>query len=114
MKREMINMFRPWLRKVSGLARFAMVSLAALAMWTLSGVGLAQQSVQPTFPSATEAAQRLFQAVQGNQEQDITNILGGHRNWLPRMTMPGIKRTANYSWKNTSRCTAWVTTPMER
>jgi hypothetical protein len=77
MKREMINMFRPWLRKVSGLARFAMVSLAALAMWTLSGVGLAQQSVQPTFPSATEAAQRLFQAVQGNQEQDITNILGG-------------------------------------
>src|ERR1700680_1999220 len=76
MKREMINMFRLRLRKVSGCARFATAQLAILTMWTI-GVGLAQQSVQPTFPSAAEATQRLFQAVQGNQEQDIANILGG-------------------------------------
>ena len=39
-------------------------------------LGLAQQSVQPTFPSATEASQRLLQAVQSNNEQTIASILG--------------------------------------
>src|ERR1700729_231720 len=72
MKREMVNM-----RKIQGNDRFATVSVAVLAIWTMNGVGLAQTSVQPTFASATEASQRLFQAVEGNQEQDITNILGG-------------------------------------
>jgi hypothetical protein len=66
MKREMINMFR-----------LATVPLAVLTIWAMNGVGLAQPSTQPTFPSVAEAAQRLFQAVQGNQEQDIVNILGG-------------------------------------
>jgi hypothetical protein len=64
MKRKMMNMF-------------AAVPLAILTMWTLNGVGLAQESAQPAFPSPAEASQRLFQAVQGNQERDITNILGG-------------------------------------
>jgi hypothetical protein len=50
MKREMINMFRLWLRKVTGRAQFATVLLAVLTMWALNRVGLAQQSVQPTFP----------------------------------------------------------------
>jgi hypothetical protein len=35
------------------------------------------QSAQRTFPSAMEAAQDLFKAVQGNEEKAINNILGG-------------------------------------
>ena len=77
MKREMMNIFSLWLQKVSGRARCAIVPLAFLGMWTMNGVGLAQQSVQPVFPSAVEASRSLFQAVQDGQEQDITNILGG-------------------------------------
>jgi hypothetical protein len=46
-------------------------------MWTTKGVGLAPQSVQPAFPSVAEASRSLFQAVQGGQERDITNSLGG-------------------------------------
>src|SRR5712664_3036117 len=59
--------------------RSAMVSFAILAMWTTSGAypGLAQQSGQPTFPSAAEASQTLFQAVQSNNEEAIAQILGG-------------------------------------
>jgi len=64
MKREMINMF-------------AAVPLAILTMWTTNGVGLAQQPSQTAFPSPADASQRLFQAVQGNQELEITSILGG-------------------------------------
>jgi hypothetical protein len=50
-----------------------------LAMWATYGphTGLAQQPAQPTFPSVQEASQTLFQAVQGNDEQAIANILGG-------------------------------------
>jgi hypothetical protein len=53
--------------------------LSMIALWITSGacLGLAQQSVQPTFPSTTEASQSLFQAVQRNNEEAITNILGG-------------------------------------
>jgi hypothetical protein len=77
MKREIMNMFSLWLQKVSGRARSTMVPLAFLGMWTMNGVGLAQQSAQPVFPSAAEASKSLFQAVQSGQEQDIANILGG-------------------------------------
>jgi hypothetical protein len=77
MKQEMMNMFSLWLQKVSGRARSLMVPLAVLGMWTMNGVGLAQQSAPPAFPSAAEASKSLFQAVQSGQEQDITNILGG-------------------------------------
>src|SRR5947208_1163316 len=37
----------------------------------------AQQAPQPTFSSAAEATQSLFQAVQSNNEETIANILGG-------------------------------------
>jgi Protein of unknown function (DUF2950) len=77
MKREIMNMFSLWLPKVAGRARYTMVPFAILTMWTVNGVGLAQQPVPLSFPSAAEATRSLFQAVQGNQEQDITNILGG-------------------------------------
>jgi hypothetical protein len=64
MKRELMNMF-------------AAVPFAIVTMCSLNGVGFAQQSAQPTFPSPAEAGQRLFQAVQNNQEREITKILGG-------------------------------------
>ncbi len=74
MKREMMNMIKLCVPKLS-----ARISVAMLAMWAIHGAypGLAQQSAQPTFPSAPEASQSLFQAVQANDEQAIANILGG-------------------------------------
>ena len=79
MKREMMNMIKLCAQKHSGRARSALVSFAMFAMWATNGayLGRAQQSAQPTFPLAPEASQALFQAVQGNNEQAITNILGG-------------------------------------
>jgi hypothetical protein len=79
MKRQMINITKLSVQKHSGRARSAVVSFAMLAMWATNGAypGLAQQSAQPTFPSALEASQTLFQAVQGDDEQAIANILGG-------------------------------------
>lgn len=55
-----------------------LIPLALLAMWASSGASqaVAQQQVQPTFPSAAEASQSLFQAVQSNNEQAIAHILG--------------------------------------
>jgi len=53
------------------------LTIAALWMAGSTGVALAQQSVQPTFPSAIEASQSLLQAVQSNNEQAICTILGG-------------------------------------
>jgi hypothetical protein len=38
---------------------------------------MAQQPVQPTFPSAAQATQSLFEAVKSNNEQAIATILGG-------------------------------------
>src|ERR1700694_2692393 len=74
MKRKMMNTINLRVRKLSGRPSSVMV-----ALWITSGacLGLAQQSVQPTFPSATEASQSLFQAVQRNNEEAITNMLGG-------------------------------------
>ena len=63
MKREMMNTIHQW------------ASFAILAIWATNG--MAQQSAQPTFPSAVEASQNLFQAVQGNKAKTIANILGG-------------------------------------
>src|SRR6266852_2436495 len=79
MKREIMNMIKLFAQKHSGRARPSLVSFAMLAMWATNGAypGLAQQPAQPTFPSAPEASQTLFQAVQGNDEQAIANILGG-------------------------------------
>jgi hypothetical protein len=57
----------------------AIVPFAILATWATDGAypGLAQQSSQPTFQSAAEASQSLFQAVQTNNEATIAKILGG-------------------------------------
>jgi hypothetical protein len=62
MKRQTINM-----------------KLAILMIWATNGayMALAQQTAQPTFPSAAEASQNLFKAVQSNNEKAIANILGG-------------------------------------
>ena len=63
MTREIMNTIHQW------------ASFAILVMWATNG--MAQQSAQPTFPSAVEASQNLFQAVQGNKAKTIANILGG-------------------------------------
>jgi hypothetical protein len=68
MKRKLMNETNLWL---------------ALAIWATIGIqaGSAQQSAgqsnQPTFPSAAEAGKSLFQAVESNNEEAITRILGG-------------------------------------
>jgi hypothetical protein len=79
MKRELIKMINQWLQNLSGCARFAMIPSAMIAMWATNGAypGLAEQSAAQTFPSAAEASRSLFQAVQSNNEQAITNLLGG-------------------------------------
>src|SRR5437879_1353235 len=79
MKQGMIKIIDRSLQNLSGRTRSASISLALLAMWTTSSAcpGLAQQSPQPTFSSAVEASQHLFQAVQSNNEQAIAKILGG-------------------------------------
>jgi hypothetical protein len=76
MKREMIIMTKEWLQNVSRRTRFAMVLLAMCATNGAYPI-LAEQSAAQTYPSAAEASQNLFQAVQSNNEQAITNILGG-------------------------------------
>ena len=74
MKRMMTNMIRLRVRQLSGRSRFC----ALVALWISSaGLGLAQQSVPPTFPSAAAATESLFQAVQSKNEQTIATILGG-------------------------------------
>jgi hypothetical protein len=56
-----------------------MISFAIVAMWATAGAypGLTQQSAQQTFASGNDENQSLFQAVQNNNVQVITNILGG-------------------------------------
>jgi hypothetical protein len=60
-------------------SRSAMIPFAALALVITGGArpGLAEQAGQPAFPSASEASQKLFEAVQSNNEQTIAGILGG-------------------------------------
>src|SRR6202049_426505 len=79
MKREMINMINRWIQEFSGRTRSVMVPFAILTMWATNGAypGLAQPSAQPKFQSTAEASQTLFQAVQSNNEEAITKILGG-------------------------------------
>ena len=74
-----MNTINRWIQKPSRRTRSAMISLAILAMLATTGAypGLAQQSAQQTFPSAAEATQSLFQAVQHNNVQAIAKILGG-------------------------------------
>ena len=60
-------------------ARVAVVPVAILAIWAISSArpGLAQQSPRQTFPSAEDASQSLFQAVQARNRQAAVEILGG-------------------------------------
>src|SRR5947209_4113637 len=74
MKQGMINMIDRLLQKLSGRTRSVTVSFALLA--TSTTIGAAQQAPQPTFSSAADATQSLFQAVQSNKEETIANILG--------------------------------------
>ncbi len=53
------------------------IPFAILAISIGTGAGVAQQSAQPVFPSAAEAGQSLFQAVQSNNEAAISQVLGG-------------------------------------
>ena len=68
MKREMMNMIH----------RPMVVPFTVLAMLVTNCAypGVAQQSAQPTFKSAAEASQTLFQAVQANNEGAIAKVLG--------------------------------------
>src|SRR5437879_2192468 len=79
MKREMMNMINQWLHNLLGCLQSAMVPLTILAISATHGAypALAEQSAAPEFQTPTEASQTLFQAVQSNNEQAITNILGG-------------------------------------
>src|ERR1700722_6871280 len=69
-RRPEINMKRQIMNTIQQL-----VPLAILAMWTI--IGARAGMAQPTFPSAAEATQTLFQAVQGNNAKTVASILGG-------------------------------------
>jgi len=58
------------------MKRTMTIPFAILAISMGTGPGLAQPA-QPAFPSAAEAGQSLFQAVQDNNEAAINKILGG-------------------------------------
>jgi hypothetical protein len=79
MKRGMMNTINRSIQNVSTAVRPAMSSLSILMMCAMAVAypALAQQSAQQTFPSAAEASQALFQAVQNNNVQAIKSILGG-------------------------------------
>jgi hypothetical protein len=59
------------------MKRDMILPFAILAISIGTGAIMAQQSAQPVFPSAAEAGQSLFQAVQSNNEAAISQILGG-------------------------------------
>ncbi len=78
-KRGMMNIINRCIRKLSRCARSVITSFAIPAIWATIGAhpGLAQRATQPTFSSAAEASQSLFDAVQHNNIRAILNILGG-------------------------------------
>src|SRR5580700_11627716 len=79
MKREMTNMIPRSVPNLSKGIRPAVLRFAIFAMCVANCAysGAAQQSAQPTFKSAAEATQNLFQAVQANNSKTIASILGG-------------------------------------
>ena len=74
-----MNTVNRWTNNFLRRARWAMISFTIVAMLATSVApkGMAQQSAQPTFTSAREAIQTLFQAVQSRNEDAIADILGG-------------------------------------
>jgi hypothetical protein len=79
MKREMMNMIDKTVQRLVLCVWPTIVPVAILALWISIGAfgAPAQQSDQPTYSSAAEASQDLFQAVQTNNEHAIAKILGG-------------------------------------
>jgi len=79
MKRKTMNTIKLSIRRRSGRVLPAIVPFSVLAMWATLGAypGLAQQSPQPTFPSAAEASQTLFGCVERGDGDAIAKILGG-------------------------------------
>ena len=77
MKREMLSMINR--QDFSRRVRSAIIPVTMLAIWATNGTTAirGQQSTQPTFPSAADASTSLFKAVQGNNEDAITKLLGG-------------------------------------
>jgi hypothetical protein len=69
----MMKMLNQWNKHFLRCCGSALASLAILAMLAINGFAAAQA----TFPSAAEAIQSLFQAVQSRNEDKIGNILGG-------------------------------------
>jgi len=61
-----------WLRHITTVAVGAILLVISSA-----SLSLAQKSTQETFPSAEEAGHALFVAVQSDNEQAVTKILGG-------------------------------------
>jgi hypothetical protein len=51
-------------------------TVLAMVVTNCAYAGVAQPSAQPTFQSAAEASQTLFQAVQSNNEEAIVKVLG--------------------------------------
>lgn len=74
------------MQKIHGRSPIIILTLAALGF--CFGSNALAAPVQPTFPSAADAAQRLFQAVQNNDERAIANTLGGPTD-LTTSTDPG-------------------------
>jgi hypothetical protein len=74
MQHRMIERFDTfqWLGRITTVA----VGAILLAM-SSAPLSLAQKSTQETFPSAEEAGHALFVAVQSDNEQAVTKILGG-------------------------------------
>jgi hypothetical protein len=104
------------IQNLSRLARAAMSLIATLTMWAAPGAssGLAQYNNQPTFSSADDASDHLFQAVQDNNVQAITNILGGRTELTSPDNEVQDKADRDLFVQNTGRCTAWVVSPMAR
>ncbi|PYV65485.1 MAG: hypothetical protein DMG97_32180, partial [Acidobacteria bacterium] len=74
-----MNTLDRWNNNVSRRVRRAMVPFALVAILVTNGAGagMAQQTTQPTFTSAGEAIQTLFQAVESGNEDMIVSVLGG-------------------------------------
>jgi hypothetical protein len=83
MNLEMMNMTQSRFINLSRCATRVLASTAILALSITNGAYPAlaqptsQQTAQQTFPSAADAAQSLFTAVQANDEPAIAQILGG-------------------------------------
>src|SRR6266699_849831 len=79
MKREIMNRASLRFQLRPARAGSRLIPLAILVVWAANSAhpGLAQETAQPTFATASAASQGLFRAVQSSDEQAIASILGG-------------------------------------